>query len=349
MERLCQLLKKHGWPVNETTIIGDRANLNAELAMAYQEHDLHYLAGLPAHRKVHRELLEQYPTQQFYAHPLAYEADGSPSYWGICCPVVFEHNGRRMTHRGLVVLSGPMRAAHRQSRAQQLWALNQALWQVRTKIGQPYYRTVNCVQKRANTQLKRSPAGKFMWAHAYDDDQGQVHLRWGLDRYALFKAEQRDGRYLLVTNDWSLSPGRMLALYRQKDGVEKRFTVAKSDLKVSPVYLHKDKRIEAMLLINMLALLAYSLLERQACQNGLQITTRRIIQKLESLDIIETHCCDGSRLCRLVPVDEEQAALLVALHHILSELVIPRCPHPLLVAGDGTPLILPAARWPDTM
>ena len=157
----------------------------------------------------------------------------------------------------------------------------------------------------------------------------------------LWKADQRDGRYLLVTNDWSLSPGQMLALYRQKDGVEKRFTVCKSDLKVSPVYLHKDERIEAMLLINMLALLSYSLLERQARQNGLQMTTRRIIHKLDSLDVIETWCWDGSRMCRLVPVDEEQAALLVALRHILAELVIPRCSHPLLMAGEDTPLTLP--------
>ena len=141
----------------------------------------------------------------------------------------------------------------------------------------------------------------------------------------------------------------MLALYRQKDGVEKRFTVSKSDLKVSPVYLHKDERIEAMLLINMLALLTYSLLERQVRQNGLQITTRRIIQKLESLDVIETYCWDGSRLCRLVPIDDEQAALLTVLQQVLAELVIPRCPHPLLAAGNDAPLALPAAGWLDTV
>jgi len=342
MDRLCHLLRRRGWSSNETVIIGDRANLNDELAVAYKDHDLHYLAGLQAHKKVHRELLEQYPTQQFYTHPL------DKGYWGICCPVVFEHAGRQVTHRGLVVLSGPMRTAHRQGRAKKLWALNQALWAVRAKIGKPRYRTVACVQQRANTQLKKSPVGKFMWAQAYTDDDGQVRLRWGLNRYALWKAGQRDGRYLLVTNDWSLSPAQMLALYRQKDGVEKRFTVSKSDLKVSPIYLHKDKRIEAMLLINMLALLAYSLLERQARQNGLQMTTRRIIQKLKSLDIIETRCWDGSRLCRLVPVDEEQAALLVALRHILAELVIPRCPHPLLTAGEDTSWALPAGEWPST-
>jgi len=342
MERLCHLLNRRGWSINETIIIGDRANLNDELAVAYEDHDLHYLAGLQAHKKMHRELLEQYATQQFYVHPL------DQGYWGICCPVVFQHAGRQVTHRGLVVLSGPMRTAHRQARAKKLWALNQALWEVRAKIGKPRYRTVACVQRRATTQLKRSPAGKFMWARAYADEEGQVHLRWGLDRYALWQADQQDGRYLLVTNDWSLSPEQMLALYRQKDGVEKRFTVSKSDLKVSPVYLHKDKRIEAMLLINMLALLAYSLLERQVRKNGLQMTTRRIIQQLENLDVIETHCWDESRLCRFVPVDEEQAALLVALQHILAQLAIPRCPHPLLVAEEETPRTLLAGERPST-
>jgi len=133
----------------------------------------------------------------------------------------------------------------------------------------------------------------------------------------------------------------MLALYRQKDGVEKRFTVSKSDLEVSPIYLHKDERIEAMLLINMLALLAYSLLERQVRQGGLQMTTRRIIEKLEGLDVIETLCWDGSCLHRLAPVDEEQAALLGVLAHILAELRLPRWPHLLLPAGDTPSLALP--------
>jgi hypothetical protein len=215
---------------------------------------------------------------------------------------------------------------------------------VQSKIGRPHYRTVKAVQQRANTQMKRSPVGKFMQAQAYTDAQGQICLRWWVDRYALWQAMQRDGRYLLVTNDWSLSPRRMLTLYRQKDGVEKRFTVSKSDLKVSPIYLHKDERIEAMLLINMLALLAYSLLERQVRQGGLQMTTRRIIEKLESLDVIETFCWDGSRLLRLVPVDEEQAALLQVLAHILADLRLPRWPHPLLPVDCTLPLTLSPPR-----
>jgi transposase len=319
MARLCRLLKRHGWPVEELIIIGDRANLNDELALAYDDHDLRYLAGLQPQKKIHRELLVAIPERQFYAHPLT-EARGPGGCWGMTCRVVFKHEGRQVTHRGLMVLSGPMRTALRQTRAAQLKMLRQALQEVQVKIGRPHYRTVKAVQQRANTQLKQSPVGKLMRAQAYADEQGQVRLRWWVDRYALWQAMQRDGRYLLVTNDWSLSPRRMLALYRQKDGVEKRFKVSKSELKVSPTYLHKDKRIEAMLLINMLALLAYSLLERQVRQGGLQMTSRRIIEKLESLDVIETLCWDQSRLHRW--------------------------PHPLLPIGDDPALALPPpGRW----
>lgn len=113
----------------------------------------------------------------------------------------------------------------------------------------------------------------------------------------------------------------MFQLYRQKDGGEKRFHVCKSDLKVSPVYLHQDKRIASMLLLNMLALLAYSLLERQMRQQGLQLTTRQLIKRLENLVVIETVCHDGSCLRRLSPVDPACETILQLVALALDELM----------------------------
>jgi transposase len=339
MERLRDLLARRGWSPNDVLLIGDRANLNDELALAYDDHGLRYLAGLQPHKKEHWALLRHVSDRQLYAHPLT-EGQGSDKYWGVPCQVVFKHQGRQATHRGLVVLSGPMRRSLRKTRTTQFRALYQALREVEAKVGQPHYRTAQAVQQRAETQVKRSPVGKFLHVQAYAEATGQVRLRWWIDRQALQQAMARDGRYLLVTNDWSLSPQQMLAFYRQKDGVEKRFTVSKSDLKVSPLFLHRDDRIQTMLLLNMLALLAYSLLERQARQGGLQMTTRRIIHKLESLDVVETRCGDGSRLLRLVPIDEEQAALLHVLAHLLAELQLPRWPYPQLPANDSLLLAL---------
>jgi transposase len=321
MGQLCRLLRSHGWSLQETIIIGDRANLNDELALAYDDHHLRYLAGLQPQKKAHRELVAEHSEAQFRAHPLT-DGRGCEGYWGIPCQVVFEHEGRQVVHKGLIVLSGPMRSARRKTRATKLKALRQALAEVEAKIGRPYYRTVEAVQQRANTQLKKSPVGKLMRAQAYTDDQDQIRLRYW-------------------TDDRSLSHQRMLTLYREKDGVEKRFKVSKSDLKVSPIYLHKDERIEAMLLINMLALLAYSLLERQVRQGGLHMTTRRIVEKLENLDVVETLCWDGSLLYRVTPVDKEQALFLEILAHVLADLRRPCWPHLLLPSGNTFPLALP--------
>jgi transposase len=326
-------------------LVGDRANLNDELAWAYREAGLRYLSGLQVQRTVHRELVAAPTVIRQSAYALS-AARGSRGYWGIPCQISFEHAGRQLQQRGLIVCSGPMAHARRKSRAQALRALRQELRHIQAQIGQPYYRTVKSVQRRADTRCKNSPVGEFMGATAYTDDQGQVRLRWWIERAALIKTMAQDGRYLLVTNDWSLSPQQMLDLYRQKDGVEKRFEVAKQVLDVAPVYLHQDTRITGMMLINMLALLTYSLLEREVRQHGVQLTARRVIETLRPLEVIETQCWDGSRLYRLTPLDTEQLLLLEVLSQVVGELILPRGLQLPLPACTRPPLILPPPEPP---
>jgi transposase len=328
MTNLARWLQRHGYPCQDTLVVGDRAMLSDEIALAYDQHKLRYLAGLRCLRKVHKELLIQWPEAQFRSFPL--QPGQNPQYWGRGCTVSFSHNGQSTTHKGLVILAGPIRDQLRQTRQAQLQALSQALAQVKADIGQPRLRTLKAVQRRANARLRASKAGHLMSATAYTTLAGQVDLRWQINTYALWKAQQRDGRYLLVTNDWSLSHQQMFQLYRDKDGVEKRFHICKSDLRVSPLYLHQDQRIASMLMLNMLALLAYSLLERQLRQQGLQLTTRQLIKRLQRLTLIETHCHDGSRLRRLTPVDPALTLILqlvaVALDDLLQATTVSRQP-----------------------
>lgn len=68
---------------------------------------------------------------------------------------------------------------------------------------------------------------------------------------------------------------------------------------------------------------------------GLQMTTRRIIDKVQSLDAIQTVCRDGNCLLWLVPVDEEQALLPQILAHVLAGLRILRWPHLPHPAGES--------------
>lgn len=336
MTRLIKLLQRHGWPVQETLLIGDRANLDDALALAYDDHHLRYLSGLPATKKAHRDLLLAQPTDHFYYHPLT-NSPRTAQCWGITCQVSFEHEGRQATHQGLVILSNPMATAIRKNRATQLRALRQDLTDLQAKIGQPRYRTRKALQRSVNARLNASPVGHLLRVEVYGNEHHQLDLRWQIDTYRLWQAMQPDGRYLLVTNDFSLSPSQMVALYRSKDGVEKRFRVTKSDLQVSPMFVHLDSRLEGLLLVNMIALLAYSLLERQMRQSGLNLTTRRLIEKLDNLHLIETYYLDGSCGRRLTPLAPEQLLLWQTLAEVVTHLGLIKSIRPTLPGGETQP------------
>jgi len=321
MSQLTRCLQAQGQAPEQTLVVGDRAMLNAEIVMAYKQTGLRFLGGL----RGRKALLKVWTDEQFQDYPIV--SGPEPQYWGRGCEVTFEHEGRTITHKGLVVLAGPLRDQWRQNRQVQLQALQGELAQVRSDIGQPRLRSIKAVQRRVNSKLRASNVGKFMQVNVYEPPTGGVNLHWQLDTEALAQKERLDGRYLLTTNDCSLSHQQMFQLYRDKDGGEKRFLISKQDLKVSPIFLHKDRRhpegTRAMLLLNMLALLAYSLLERQMRQQGLQLTTRQLIRKLEQLSLIETRCHDGSQLYRLTPVSAECQHILqlvaVALNELLQE------------------------------
>jgi hypothetical protein len=68
-----------------------------------------------------------------------------------------------------------------------------------------------------------------------------------------------------------------------------------------------------MLLINLIALLAYSLLERQAQQQGVCLTARLILEQLATLQLIEIEACDGSRTQLLSDITPDQQRLLLRL------------------------------------
>ena len=344
MSKMAHWLQRHGCPLSETLVIGDRAMLSDEIALAYDQHQLRYLAGLRCLKTVHKGLVSHFSEAELRACPL--EPGPSPQYWGRGCTVPFSHNGQTVHHKGLVILAGPIRDQLRQTRQAQLQALAQELAQVKADIGQPRLRTLKAVQRRANARCRASKVGHLMSATAYQTETGQVDLRWQIDTYALWQAEQKDGRYLLVTNDWSLSHSQIFQLYRDKDGVEKRFHICKSDLQVSPLYLHQDKRIASMLLLNMLALLAYSLLERQTRQHGLLLTPRQLIKRLQHLTLIETHCLDGSCFRRLTPLDPALLPLLDLLALALQDL-FQATPHSRLALLPAATSTSPLAQLPS--
>ena len=95
------------------------------------------------------------------------------------------------------------------------------------------------------------------------------HLEWKRNKAAIKAKSRTDGVFPLITN---LSPReaskeKVFLIYKDQALVERRHKVMKSDLVVAPVYVKKTKRVQGILHATFLALVVYSLIEREARKN----------------------------------------------------------------------------------
>lgn len=79
---------------------------------------------------------------------------------------------------------------------------------------------------------------------------------------AIQAAAVADGLFPLVTNCPTLTPKSALEVYKRQPFLEKRHQQLKSVLDMTPIYLKSPTRIASLLLLDYLALLIYSLIER---------------------------------------------------------------------------------------
>lgn len=125
---------------------------------------------------------------------------------------------------------------------------------------------VKIVTERKQVKVKLYPgrpslnsAYKNQWEFTYK-------IQWKLNEQALCEASRTDGIFPLITNT-DLAADEVLRKYKSQPFLEKRMYTQKTILEVAPVFLKKEKRIEAMLFIYFVALMIVSLIERKIRMN----------------------------------------------------------------------------------
>ena len=91
-------------------------------------------------------------------------------------------------------------------------------------------------------------------------------IEWKINEQALSEASRTDGIFPLITNT-PLEASDVLRKYKTQPFLEKRMYTKKTVLEVAPVFLKKEKRIEAMLFLYFVALMIVSLIERKIRMN----------------------------------------------------------------------------------
>ena len=125
---------------------------------------------------------------------------------------------------------------------------------------------------------------------------GNLSLTYEVNQEKLAQVKAIDGRYVLGTNDQSLSALEMLVRFKRQEVVERRFKAVKGPVQIRPIFLHKQERIEGLIFVAMVALLVYTILEMLCRRAGQPITARQVLEKFERLGAVYIQFSDGSVL-----------------------------------------------------
>lgn len=308
MDRLLQFLKDQGWPADELLVVGDRAMISAEIVLAYHRRNLKYLSALRVMGDTEEALIRSVSADELNRHPL--DVDG---HWGVERTYTFEHDDQQVTDRALVVLNRNLLLQQRRTRARHLRQRLATLRDIANhKLNVRKYKRKAYAEDQLRKQVLQRAGGEFLHIILSGED-GQLGIAWWIDVERLRHAMVLDGKYILVTNDPRLTPSQMVRRYKQKDAVEKHFRTLKGPLRLRPVFLHRDERIEAWVFVNMLALLTYSILELQCRRRGLPYTARRVLEGFRDWSTVYTWYRDGSRSQRIEAPTPFQCDVLQAL------------------------------------
>lgn len=113
---------------------------------------------------------------------------------------------------------------------------------------------------------------------------GEINIT--IDKEKFQKDAKWDGLKGYVTNA-KLDKEEILANYAHLWQIEKAFRIAKTDLKIRPIFHRKQKRIEAHICLNFVAYKVYKELERQLKEKKSDLSPEKVIEILQSIYQIE--------------------------------------------------------------
>jgi transposase len=273
-------------------VVSDRAGISYDNLVAYRRAGAHALGPLQA-TPAEQEMLAAVPLEAFTE--LSYRAPSAPDeryrYHETVLPIERQKRTAPLEVRALFVHSSRLALEDAATREAQLDKALARLAKIKSHLNKRRYAKYEYAREQV---YKAVPASLRETLRAtLTGDDGRLDLTWSVDQTALAEAAKADGRYILIADVEDLSPDDIFALFKRQNIIEQRFRNFKTDLSVHPLWLHKEERIRALLLIVILALLVYTLIELCSHRARLsttyyhKMTARELIRRFPAIDLIE--------------------------------------------------------------
>lgn len=151
------------------------------------------------------------------------------------------------------------------SRDQKLARAAADLGRLQRGAGGRCYKTAPKITARLAAIARDRHVGDYLRTEITADSSGKPVLDWHFDQDAITAEAAADGWYALLTSlPPDITAAQVLARYKNQPAVsERRYHDLKGPLALTPMFLHRNQRIAALIAVACLALLVYCLAERE--------------------------------------------------------------------------------------
>jgi len=171
-----------------------------------------------------------------------------------------------------------------------------------------------------------------------DEPINEQTFFWKINRTKYRHVRNRDGRYLLRSNQTTADPSELWKQYMVLTEVEEAFRNLKGDLSIRPVYHQLERRIEAHIFVAFLSYCLHVTLRQMARSCAPGLTPRSILEQMKMIQMIDVHVPTTDqrelKMSRYTKPDRAQQLLLSQLN-----LNLPPQPPPEISAGDLTSVV----------
>ncbi len=317
-------------------IVSDCKMITPAAVFACHANDLYYLGPLPSENEV-KQLIMGVSDEELATHELSYRPKRQlpkgqvfVPYRGVWRPFTFTYQGKTVTDRALVVWSAGKEQLDQQKRKAELKRLLDGLANVQGQLNTGKYQKRDYVVEQVAGARRGNPAKSLVDVDLTGED-GDLHLHFRINRQRLAAAQRLEGKYVLATNAVHLSDHEALTYFKAQDGVEKSIAAVKGPLRVRPVFLQSDKRIQVLVFFNLVALLVRAILELRLQRAGLSYSADKVLFAFAALNAVYQRFSDGSQVPQLGKVSRFQQEVLSALQLPPATRYV--APSPLVIAA----------------
>ena len=301
-------------------IVSDSKMVTPKAVFACHDNQLFYPGSVEQDDGV-EEIIRSVSDEELRVHELSYHPQRQRRqdepfipYRGVLRPITFKLDGQTVTDRALVVWSAGKARLDSQKGKTYLKRLLNGLARVQGWMGKRCYTNRDYIVRCVDGVQRGNPARQWVDVEITTAQDGRLGLKFRVNRERLAAARALEGKYVLATNAEHLSADDILRIYKGQDKVEKANRTVKGPLRVRPVFLRTDERIEGLVLFTMLALLVRSILALQCRRAGLSLTADQVLAEFADLRAIDLSFRDGSHRRVASDLSTTQEQILAALN-----------------------------------